>query len=70
MPASRQRVIGAIYELAGRHNGRWPTMLEIADYLEEPPHLIGEHLQHLKRTKLFRDRWRQKRNVWMPWEQA
>lgn len=66
---SSQRVIGAVYELASRQS-RWPTLTEIAAYLQCKPDVVADHLNTLKRKRLFRDRQRDRRRVWMPWEQT
>jgi len=63
---STTRVMSAIYECKGRL-GRWATSAEIASYLEVPVKDVRPLLAELRVKRLFRDRQRDNRKVWMPW---
>lgn len=65
---STASVIGAAYEAHRR--GRWPTIEEIADYLETDAETVRALLLDARRRRLFRDRRRDGKRVWMPWGEA
>lgn len=60
-------VIRAIRDLGDR--GTWPTPAEIASYLEADEETVRAHLRELRRQRLFVDRTRDRRRVWMPWNE-
>lgn len=67
-PITTTAVMHAVYTLGRNRHPTWPTAQEIADWLEAPePEVLGI-LRDLKGQRLFRDRTRQKRRVWMPWD--
>lgn len=61
---SSHAVMRAVYDL-GR--SKWPTAPEIAAYLETDETEVRAKLLDLKRQRIFRDRRRHNRRVWMPW---
>lgn len=68
-------VISAVWQLGyrhgasvGDHRSRWPTETEIAEYLNVDVAIVRPLLRELRDNRLFRDRRRQGRRVWMPWE--
>lgn len=65
---ARSAVIRAVHHLHG--SGRWPTVDEIAAHLETSNSAVTTALRELKRRRIFRDRTREKRRVWMPWGEA
>jgi hypothetical protein len=64
---STTTVIGAMYQLKTAY-GRWASAQEIADYLEVDRRVIAPLLAGLRDRRVFRDRQRDGRKVWMPWE--
>lgn len=62
-------VIRAIHELQ-RRTTEWPTAEGIADFLEVPVADVRRHLQTLRRKRIFDDRQRRGKRVWMPWERC
>lgn len=58
-------VIRAINDLGSR--GSWPTPAEIADYLKADEDDVRLHLRQLRSQRLYVDRSRNRRRVWMPW---
>lgn len=62
-------VMNAIWRLHDRAR-RWPTVAEIADYLEVDEKIVRPLLRELKSARLYRDRQRDNRRVWMPWDEA
>lgn len=65
----RRQVISAVWQLYDRH-GEWRTSADIAKYLEHDEKIVRRALSQLKAKRIFRDRQRSGRKVWMPWEQA
>lgn len=62
---SAAAVIRAINDLGAR--GAWPTPAEIADYLKAGEDEVRLHLRQLRSQRLYIDRSRNRRRVWMPW---
>jgi DNA-directed RNA polymerase specialized sigma subunit len=71
MPADRVQATGAmvmraIYDLEKRL-GRWPTAQEIAEYLKVAREEVRPILGDLHNARLFKERQRNGRKVWLPW---
>lgn len=62
---SAAAVIRAARDIGAR--GSWPTPTEIADHLEADEKAVRTQLRELRTERLFRDRRRNGRTVWMPW---
>lgn len=70
VPLTTASVIRAIYDLGDRHGGRWPTVPDIAGYLRSDEPEVRACLRELRAQRLFTDRRRKGRTVWMPWREA
>jgi hypothetical protein len=62
-------VIRAVHTLHSR-TGNWPTLADVADYLETTEEDARRCLLELRRSRLFRDRQRGGKRVWMPWSES
>ena len=63
---STSTVVRAAYELHTRF-GHWPSSGDLAEYLQAKEGTVRARLLELRRARLFRDRQRDGRRVWMPW---
>jgi DNA-directed RNA polymerase specialized sigma subunit len=59
----------AVYELRDRHQ-RPPTAEEVSNYLQTTTETALRQLRELKRERIFDDRRRQSKRVWMLWADA
>lgn len=68
--ATNAMVIRAIYDLGDRYSPTWPTAARIASFLEVDEEDVRACLRDLRSRRLFRDRRRKGKTVWVPWEEA
>lgn len=67
-PVSSGAVIRAVWEL---HDRQAPATVEaIAKYLEVPESEVREELGALKANRIFDERQRKGKRVWLPWAEA
>jgi hypothetical protein len=59
-------VLKAVWDLH-RGSASWPTLGEIASYLETTEDVVRPLLIDLKDARIFKQHTRQRRKVWGPW---
>jgi DNA-binding XRE family transcriptional regulator len=67
---STRTVMTAVFTLHDRDRPNWPTAERVAEYLRVSTDDVLPLLRELKRKRIFMDRQRRGKRVWMSWSEA